>query len=154
MDELRAMACGGLRDYLGTFALDGVETLLAALEQDADEIDRCAGVAHGGIDRGRIAHVRLHGVDLPDAPERLQMPGEIGPTHRHANPIPSLGQRPDHMAAEEAGAAEDRDQRFVWDGRHAALSASGSTMRCEYSKVLALYRGRPGPPRALASCQR
>jgi len=42
----------------------------------------------------------------------------------------TLGQRPDQMAAEEAGAAEDRDQRVVMglEGHGSAL-AGGSGLR-------------------------
>ena len=59
----------------------------------------------------RIAHVGLHRVDLADAAERLQVAGEVRPAHRDADAVVALGQRADQMAAEEARAAEDGDQR-------------------------------------------
>ena len=69
------------------------------------------GVARRGLDRARMAHVGLHRMDLADPAERLQMAGKVRPPHRDADAVVALGQRPDQMAAEEAGAAEDRDQR-------------------------------------------
>ena len=66
------------------------------------------GVAHRGLDRAGVAHVGLHGVDLADPAERLQVAGEVRPAHRDADAVVALGQRPHQMAAEEAGAAEDR----------------------------------------------
>ena len=68
------------------------------------------GVARRRLDRARIAHVGLHGMDLADPAERLQMAGEVGPAHRDADAVVALGQRADQMAAEEARAAEDGDQ--------------------------------------------
>ena len=66
------------------------------------------GVARRGLDRGRVAQIGLHGVDLPDAAERLQVAGELRPAHRHADAVAALGQRAHHVAAEEAGAADRR----------------------------------------------
>ncbi len=100
----------GERDLLGAEALHGVEALAAALEQDAGEVDHHVGVARRGLDRARIAHVGLHGVDLADAAERLQMAGEIGPAHRDADAVVAFRQRAHQMAAEETGAAEHGDQ--------------------------------------------
>ena len=90
--------------------MHGVEALAAALEQDADQVDQHMRVARRGLHRGRVAEVGLHGVDLADAAERLQMAGEIGPAHRDADAVMPLRQRPHHMAAEEAGAAKYGDQ--------------------------------------------
>ena len=108
----------GARDRCGAFGLHGLEALLAALEQDADQVDHHVGAAHRGLDRVRIAQVRLHGVDLPDPAERLQMAGEVRPAHRDADAVALARQRPHHMAAEEARAAEHGDQRFGGDFGH------------------------------------
>ena len=113
MDHARAVGCGGERDLLGAERLHGVETLPSALEQDADQVDDDVGVAHGRFDGTGVPHIGLDGVDLPDPAERLQVPGEVRPAHRDADAVVALGQRPDQVAAEEAGAAEDRDQRVV-----------------------------------------
>ena len=112
MDHARAGRGRRLRDARRAFGLHRLEALLAALEQDADEVDHHIRAAHRGLDRGRIAQVRLHGMDLPDAPHRLQVEREIGPAHRGADAIALARERAHHMAAEEARAAEHRDQRF------------------------------------------
>ena len=83
----------------------------AALGQDADQIDGDVGIAHRGLDRGRVAQIGLHGVDLADLAERLQMPGQFRPPHRDPDPVIALGQRPDHAAAQKAGSSENRDER-------------------------------------------
>ncbi len=59
----------------------------------------------------RVAQIGLHGVDLADPAERLQVAGEVRPAHRDADAVAALAQRAHHMAAEEARAAEDGDQR-------------------------------------------
>ena len=110
------------------FRLHGLEALLAALEQDADEVDHHVGAAHRGLDRSRIAKVRLHRVDLPDAAERLEMTGEVRPPHGRAHPVALARERAHHVAAEEARAAEHGDQRFCGDFGHG--TALGRAKRC------------------------
>ena len=68
------------------------------------------GAARRGLDRARVAQVRLHRVDLADPAERLQMAGEFRPAHRDADAVAALAERADHVPAEEARAAIDRDQ--------------------------------------------
>src|SRR5436305_1738526 len=92
--------------------LHRLEALLAALVQDADEVDRHVRAFKRALDRGRIAQVRLYGVDLPHAPHRLQMPGKVRPAHRVADAIALARERTHQVAADEARAAEHRDQRF------------------------------------------
>jgi len=87
--------------------VDRAEPLAAALEQDADQIHHHLGAAGGGLDRFGVAQVRLNGVDLADAAERLQVPGEVGPAHRHADAVAALAQGADEMAADKARAAEN-----------------------------------------------
>src|SRR5262249_19779036 len=97
--------------------------LPAALEQDADEVDDDVGAACRRLNGSRIAQVRLHGVDLTDAAERLEMEGQIGPAHRHANAVAALAQNAHNMAAEEAGTAENGDELLdvgLRDRRHGA----------------------------------
>src|SRR5581483_4291924 len=57
--------------------------------------------------RTGMAHIGLHRMDLAHAAERLQMPRQLRPAHGDANPVSALGQRAHHMAADEAGAAEN-----------------------------------------------
>ena len=108
------------RDRLGAKRLHGIEALASALEQDADQVDHHVGVARGRLDRSRIAQIGLHRVDLADAAERLQKAGKLGPAHRDPDTVAALGERAHHVAAEEARAAEHRDQRVEGDLGHVA----------------------------------
>ena len=110
MDHARAESGGGERGAFRAAGMHDVETLRAALIQDADEVDDDARSAHRGFDRARIAHIGLHGMDLADAAERLQEIGQFGPAHRNADAVAALGQRAHDMAAEKAGAAENGDE--------------------------------------------
>ena len=102
MHHPRADGGGGLGHRAGARALHRLEGLGAALGQDADQIDGGVGVAHRGLDRGRIAQIGLHGVDLADPAERLQMPGQFRPPHRDPDAVIALGQRADHAVAPES----------------------------------------------------
>ena len=105
-----AGARGGAGDCLGAFRLHGVEALPAFFIQDADQIDDGIGIAHRRLDRIRKAQIGLHGMDLADPAERLQVPGQFRTADRHPDPVMPHGQRPHYMAAEETRAAEDGDQ--------------------------------------------
>ena len=71
-----------------------------------------SAIAHRRLDRGRIAQIGLHRVDLADLAERLEVPGQFRPPHRDADAVIALAQRPDHVAPQKAGPAENRDQGF------------------------------------------
>ena len=73
VNELRAGGLGGERHRLGAFGLHRVETLPAALEQDADQVDDDVGVAHRRLNRLRVAQIGLHRMDLPDPAHRPQI---------------------------------------------------------------------------------
>ena len=118
MHHARAFRGRRARDRVRAFGLHRLEALLAALEQDADQVDHHVGAAHRRLDRVRVAQVRLHGVDLPDAADRLEVKREIRPAHGGAHAVALARQRPHHMAAEKARAAEHRDQRFCGDFCH------------------------------------
>ena len=77
MHHPRADGAGGFRHGAGAGTLHRIEFLRAALGQDADQVDGGMAVPHRGLDRGRIAQIGLHGVDLADLAERLQMAGEF-----------------------------------------------------------------------------
>ena len=119
------MALAAFATACRAFALHGVKGLRAALGQNADEIDGDMRIAHRGRDRGRIAHIGLHGVDLTDLAERLQMARQFGPAHRDADAIITLGQRAHDMPADKTRSAENRDQRIDIRG-HVSLSQSRS----------------------------
>ena len=94
----------------GAFVLHGFEGLLAAWAKNADEIDHRIGAVRRGKQRLRIAHIGLDRDDLADAAERLEEAGKLGPAHGDAHPRAGLGERPHHMAADEARAAIDGDE--------------------------------------------
>ena len=102
---------GRLRHCACACALHRLEGLRAALGQNADQIDGGVGVAHRGLDGGRVAQIGLHGVDLADPAERLQMPGQFRPPHRHPDAVIALGERADHVSPQKARSPENRDQR-------------------------------------------
>ena len=113
MHHPRAMRRRGQRHLLRAVALHGVEPLPAALEQDAHQVDHDVGAAHRRRHRFGVPDIGLHRMDLADPAERLQVAGEVRPPHRDADAVVAAGQRPDQMAAEEAGTAKHRDQRVV-----------------------------------------
>jgi hypothetical protein len=112
-----------------------------ALEQDADKIDHHVGVARGRFDGGRIAHIGLHGVDLADPSERLQVAGKFGPAHRDANAVAELGQRAYDMAAEESEPPKTVTSVSRGDGGHICSVQSGA----EYRIAPSLYRAALRP---------
>ena len=112
MHHPRARGGGGLGDGLGPFGLHRVKRLRAALGQDADQVDRDLRIAHRRLDGGRIAQIGLHGVDLADPAERLQVPGQFRPPHRHPDPVVALGQRPHHVSPRNPDPPKYRDERF------------------------------------------
>src|SRR5262249_12916266 len=86
VDHACALGRSGLRDRSGSDRLDSLETLPAPLEQDSHKIDHEAGPAGGRGDRGRVAQISLHGVDLPDPAKRLKESSQIRTPHGHPNP--------------------------------------------------------------------
>ena len=77
------------------------------------------GAFKGAVHRPPVAEVGLDRLDLAHRAERLQVPGEIRPPHRHPNAEIRLGKRAHHMPAEEAGTAEDGDECIVIAREHA-----------------------------------
>ena len=55
-------------------------------------------------------HIGLDRDDLADAAERLEEAGKLRPAYGDAHARAGLGQRPHHMAANEARAAIDGDE--------------------------------------------
>ena len=108
--------------------MDRVETLAAALGEDGDEVDDRVGAVDGAVDRPAVAEIGLDRLDPADHAERLEMAGEIGPADGGAHAPAALQERADDMAAEEARAAEDRDQPLV-GGDASPFPRSLSTVR-------------------------
>ena len=57
-------------------------------------------------DRVRIAHIRLHRMDLADVAKWLQMKRKIRTAYRDPDPPATLRQSTHHMPTDEAGTAE------------------------------------------------
>ena len=112
MHHPRARGGGGFGDGLGALGLNRVKRLRAAFGQDADQVDRDVRIAHRGLDGSRIAQIGLHGVDLADPAERLQVAGQFRPPYRHPDPVVALGQRPNHVSPQKPRSAKNRDERF------------------------------------------
>jgi hypothetical protein len=112
MNQRRADGARCLGHGFRALRHQGVEALPAALEHEADEIDRDIGVAQSRSDRIGIAQIGLHGMNLADPAHRLQIAGEPRPPYRDTDPVSPVGQRPHHVAAEEARAPEHCDQSF------------------------------------------
>ena len=121
------------RDLTRAVGLQAREALGSGLLEDADEVDHYVRARDRPRDRIRVAQVRLHGDDLPDLSERLKEQGEVGPADGDANAVAALGQSPDHVPSEKAGAAEDRDQLRCWPrqgrGRQNGVRSAGAGHR-------------------------
>ncbi len=118
------------RHGAGAVDVHGLEGLVAALGQDADEVHRHLGVAQGRGERGRVAHVGLDGLDLPDAAERLEVVGEVGAAATGHDAEPGPGEGAHDVASQEPGGAEDGHLpigREIGSGHHAL---HGETVRC------------------------
>ncbi len=100
----------GLRHRAGAFRVNGREFLLAALGENADEIDRRVGVAQRGRHRRRVAQIGLHRHNLPRTAQRLQEEGEIGPAARDAHAPAVARQSPHNVTPNEPRAAKHRHQ--------------------------------------------
>ena len=107
-----ASGFGRQRHRFGARCLDGIETLRAALEQDADQIDRDVGVAQRHRNRLREAQVGLNGVDLAHPAHGPQEAAKLRPAHGHADAVAAVGERAHHVAAQKSGAAKHGDERF------------------------------------------
>ena len=113
------IGCRRRGDKRRALRLDGVEGLLAALMQDADEIDHVVGALGRMLDGFRVTQVCLDGVDLPDRAKRVEMAGKLRPPHRDEHPVATLGKRAHHIAAEKTRTAEHRDD-LLGRGAHRA----------------------------------
>ena len=92
--------------------------------EHADEVDDRAGVLDRTPDAGSVGDVRLDETELADLAERLDEISVARITRGDAHPHAALQQEFADVAADEAVAAEDRDQLFdtarSWAGAIAA----------------------------------
>ena len=122
-------AARGLGDGARAEHVDRVEALAAGLGKDRDQIDDGIGAVDSAVDRPAIAQVRLHRLHPADHAERLQVAGKVGPAHRRAHAPAALQQRPNDVASDKAGPAEDRHQTLVGVLIGMPLSASSPHAR-------------------------
>jgi hypothetical protein len=103
--------------------LYGVETLPAPFAQNANEIDHRVGASNRRRHGRRITQIGLHGVNLTDPADGLQVKGKIGAADGDADSPTLPGERPDNMSANETRTAEDRHQPIPisWNFRHIHL---------------------------------
>ena len=135
MDHARVECCRCARDGFGPRGLHGIELLPSALEQNADEIDHDVGLARGRLDRGRMAHVGLHGMDLADPSQRLEEAGKLGSTARDTDAVAELCQRAHNVTAEKTRAAEYGDECLERNGSHACSKSLARRIQDRFDAV-------------------
>src|SRR5262249_50562116 len=94
-------------------SMHGVEPLATTLEQNADQIDQDLRIASSRFHGGRIAHIRLYGMDLADPAEWLQKVRKFGPADGNPDAIVTFGQGTNQMPAEKTRPAVVSDQRVI-----------------------------------------
>src|SRR5260370_3571842 len=87
-----------------------------------------------------MAHIGLHGMDLPDLSQRLEETGKLRPADGHPNAVAEFGQRAHDVTAEETRAAEDGDERFERNGGHARSPSSIAEYR-----IASIVQKTPAP---------
>jgi len=113
VDEARSRLGGGFRHGTGATRLHRIELLAAGLVEDADAVDDDLGAGNRLLHRIGIPQIGLHGMDLPDRTERLEVTGEIGAANRDADTEAPAGERPHHVPSDESRATEDGDEAVV-----------------------------------------
>jgi hypothetical protein len=131
-------------------SLHSLEPLAATLEHDAHEVDHRRGPPDRCRDGIRVAEIGLHGMNLANPAQRLQVHGEIGAPDCNANAPTPLGKRPHDVATDESGPSEYSYQAICGDLGHAPsclrrLALSGADISCTGRFVFAAKRApEPG----------
>src|SRR5882762_2546259 len=95
----------------------GLEGLPSRLGHDARKVDHSRGAVDGASNRIWKAHIGLHGIDLPDIAQRLQMSGQIGASHRRAHPPAIACKRLHRMSSGKTRPAEHGDHTSLFPPR-------------------------------------
>ncbi len=120
MHNARTDFAGGPGNGLSAFGLNRVKALSAALGENANQVHDDAGAAGGCLNRRRVADIGLNGVNLADFSQRLEVSGQFRAADAHPDAVIALGERANHVPAEETRSSEDGDERI--DGRwHGAI---------------------------------
>ena len=101
---------------------------------------------------GIHAHVGLHRMDLPNVAHGLQVPGQIGATHSGTHPPAIECQRLNSMPADEAGAAEHRDQASLLQPRDHCSRLLSHSRRAVAPGAVAVKGPRAGALAPAAAC--
>ena len=100
---------GKLGDVRGAERLRALEALWPALVEHSDQVDDRVGILERAADRGPVADIGLHELDLADVAGEPDVAAEVWPAHRNAHPPALPAEGADDMASEEARAAENGD---------------------------------------------
>ena len=108
-----------------------LEVLGAAFREDAHEIDDRIRPPHGGCNGVWIAQVRLRGVDLPDAAQRLQMTRKMRPTACDPHAPAALGEGAHDITSEKTAAAKNNREPTLGNLRlcHVKQSACADAIK-------------------------
>ena len=94
-----------------------VEGLAAGFVQDADQVDHAGRPGDGAAERRLAAQIGALHDDLADGAERLQMHATASRAAADDQDArAAIGQSLDHVAPDEAGAPEDREQTMAHRG--------------------------------------
>ena len=131
------------RYRFGAGRLNRVETLLAALEQNSNQIDRGVRIAHRRGDGLRVANIGLHRIDLADPAHRAEIAGELRAAYGNTDAVAAIRKRAHHMTAQKPRAAKHGDERFglVFHGHRRRNTATPA--RCIEAKSVRLTRIKP-----------
>jgi len=132
---------------LGAISMDGIETLTAVLEQNADQIDQDPCVTGGSFHRRSVAQIGLHCMDLANTAERLKKAGQLRSADSNPDAKIPLGQSAHHVPAQKTRAAIDSDQGVIGAAcGHAALNflpGRDASKPGKYRISQPLYRAKP-----------
>jgi hypothetical protein len=81
------------------------------LRKNTNAIHDGIGVLHSAFDRIRIADIRLHGLYLTDASQRLQEMRKIWPTHGDPHAVALLSKQTHSVASNKPRPAKNRHKR-------------------------------------------
>src|SRR5205085_8460349 len=96
--------------------------------------------------------IRLHGMDLTDTAERLQVAGKLRSAHRDADAIAEPGKRAHHVSAEKSRSAVNRDERFQCNvGHDRSRKPTGSISHARRKRKLRLAEVCASPLRHCAN---
>jgi ribonuclease D len=101
------------RDAIRGFDVNGRESLLAALVEEPSQVDDRVDTVDGPTDGLFVPHIGLYRDDLADIAVLPEEAGELWPSRRDPDSKLFVCKPLNDVAAEEAGAAENRDNTQI-----------------------------------------